>query len=340
MIFFSWLFCPLWRCFFLPRRFLKSSFSRRKRRIFSTHEEKLDPSVLSQMFNINTSEERSWVLLCSVLVSSPSHPSLSRSSLSFLYLFSPSHPHRSFHLPVSFFPPFLSSLLVSFPLSSCLFPPSHVSPPLLSPRLPASSSIMHHHCLLVIGALLSLAVPLLVAMETCPATGMPGMPGLYLCVHAVHVVYLLLLLLFVYTSLHPQVSLGCPAKTVVTERKERKDAQVSDTHVDQSCWGSETPYWSIQRLFGHKPNCPAVVFMEIIKSVEFAQCALSVCPYCPLLKTFQNGLILLLRFIFTWIKCSTRTKHPVWFQLLFFTHCLISRFPLYHQLFNKEGKAA
>ncbi|XP_042366026.1 complement C1q subcomponent subunit C-like [Plectropomus leopardus] len=31
---------------------------------------------------------------------------------------------------------------------------------------------------LVIGALLSLATPLLVAMETCPATGMPGMPGI------------------------------------------------------------------------------------------------------------------------------------------------------------------
>ncbi|XP_069568793.1 complement C1q subcomponent subunit C-like [Brachyistius frenatus] len=31
---------------------------------------------------------------------------------------------------------------------------------------------------LAIGALLSLAVPLLVAMETCPASGMPGMPGI------------------------------------------------------------------------------------------------------------------------------------------------------------------
>lgn len=44
----------------------------------------------------------------------------------------------------------------------------------------------------------------------------------------------MLLLLFVYMSLHPQVFLGCPAKTVVTERKERKDAQVSDTHVVNS----------------------------------------------------------------------------------------------------------
>lgn len=37
---------------------------------------------------------------------------------------------------------------------------------------------MLHRCFLVIGALLSLATPLLVAMETCPATGMPGMPGI------------------------------------------------------------------------------------------------------------------------------------------------------------------
>lgn len=37
---------------------------------------------------------------------------------------------------------------------------------------------MLHQCFLVIGALLSLAIPLLVAMETCPATGIPGMPGL------------------------------------------------------------------------------------------------------------------------------------------------------------------
>ncbi|KAM9361939.1 LOW QUALITY PROTEIN: complement C1q subcomponent subunit C [Symphorus nematophorus] len=37
---------------------------------------------------------------------------------------------------------------------------------------------MVHHCFLVFGALLSLAVPLLVAMETCPASGMPGMPGI------------------------------------------------------------------------------------------------------------------------------------------------------------------
>ncbi|XP_070758635.1 complement C1q subcomponent subunit C-like [Enoplosus armatus] len=37
---------------------------------------------------------------------------------------------------------------------------------------------MLHRCFLVIGALLSLATSLLVAMETCPATGMPGMPGI------------------------------------------------------------------------------------------------------------------------------------------------------------------
>nr|XP_020466756.1 complement C1q subcomponent subunit C-like [Monopterus albus]XP_020466757.1 complement C1q subcomponent subunit C-like [Monopterus albus] len=36
---------------------------------------------------------------------------------------------------------------------------------------------MLHHCFLV-GALLSLAVSLLVAMETCPGTGMPGLPGI------------------------------------------------------------------------------------------------------------------------------------------------------------------
>ncbi|KAF7651351.1 hypothetical protein LDENG_00112150 [Lucifuga dentata] len=38
--------------------------------------------------------------------------------------------------------------------------------------------IMFQHYLLVIGALLSLVVPLLVAMETCPVTGMPGIPGI------------------------------------------------------------------------------------------------------------------------------------------------------------------
>lgn len=37
---------------------------------------------------------------------------------------------------------------------------------------------MLHRCFLVIGALLSLAVSLLVAQETCPATQMPGMPGI------------------------------------------------------------------------------------------------------------------------------------------------------------------
>lgn len=37
---------------------------------------------------------------------------------------------------------------------------------------------MLHRCFLVIGALLLLATPLVVAMETCPATGMPGMPGI------------------------------------------------------------------------------------------------------------------------------------------------------------------
>ncbi|KAK2915477.1 complement C1q subcomponent subunit C [Channa argus] len=39
-------------------------------------------------------------------------------------------------------------------------------------------SIMLHRWFLMILALLSLAVPLLVAMETCPATGMPGIPGI------------------------------------------------------------------------------------------------------------------------------------------------------------------
>ncbi|XP_040014567.1 complement C1q subcomponent subunit C-like [Xiphias gladius] len=37
---------------------------------------------------------------------------------------------------------------------------------------------MLHHFFLVIGALVSLAVPLLVAIETCPATGIPGIPGM------------------------------------------------------------------------------------------------------------------------------------------------------------------
>ncbi|KAM9758444.1 complement C1q subcomponent subunit C-like [Menidia menidia] len=37
---------------------------------------------------------------------------------------------------------------------------------------------MLHRCFLVTGALLSLAAPLLVAMETCPSTGMPGIPGI------------------------------------------------------------------------------------------------------------------------------------------------------------------
>ncbi|XP_050930557.1 LOW QUALITY PROTEIN: collagen alpha-5(IV) chain-like [Lates calcarifer] len=37
---------------------------------------------------------------------------------------------------------------------------------------------MLHHFVLVIGALLSLATPMLVAMETCPAAGIPGIPGM------------------------------------------------------------------------------------------------------------------------------------------------------------------
>ncbi|XP_078103761.1 complement C1q subcomponent subunit C [Sander vitreus] len=37
---------------------------------------------------------------------------------------------------------------------------------------------MPHRYFLTIGALLLLATPLLVAMESCPATGMPGMPGI------------------------------------------------------------------------------------------------------------------------------------------------------------------
>lgn len=37
---------------------------------------------------------------------------------------------------------------------------------------------MLHRCFLVIGALLLLATPLVVTMESCPATGMPGMPGI------------------------------------------------------------------------------------------------------------------------------------------------------------------
>ncbi|KAM3621789.1 uncharacterized protein V6R79_016029 [Siganus canaliculatus] len=37
---------------------------------------------------------------------------------------------------------------------------------------------MSYHCFLVVAFLLSLAFPQLVAMETCPATGMPGIPGI------------------------------------------------------------------------------------------------------------------------------------------------------------------
>ncbi|KAM4588213.1 complement C1q subcomponent subunit C-like [Odontesthes bonariensis] len=37
--------------------------------------------------------------------------------------------------------------------------------------------MLHPH-FLVMGALLLLAIPLLVAMDTCPATGMPGIPGI------------------------------------------------------------------------------------------------------------------------------------------------------------------
>ncbi|XP_022597892.1 complement C1q subcomponent subunit C-like [Seriola dumerili] len=37
---------------------------------------------------------------------------------------------------------------------------------------------MLHHFFLVIGALISLAAPLLASMESCPATGMPGIPGM------------------------------------------------------------------------------------------------------------------------------------------------------------------
>lgn len=44
---------------------------------------------------------------------------------------------------------------------------------------------MLHHCFLIIGALLSLAISGLIAMETCPATGMPGMPGECIFVHMI-----------------------------------------------------------------------------------------------------------------------------------------------------------
>ncbi|KAG7226656.1 hypothetical protein INR49_001826 [Caranx melampygus] len=37
---------------------------------------------------------------------------------------------------------------------------------------------MFHQFFLVIGALISLAVPVVVAMESCPARGMPGIPGM------------------------------------------------------------------------------------------------------------------------------------------------------------------
>lgn len=48
---------------------------------------------------------------------------------------------------------------------------------LSSPLLPVRFFIMLHHCFLVLGALLSFTITPLVAVETCPATGMPGMPG-------------------------------------------------------------------------------------------------------------------------------------------------------------------
>lgn len=41
-----------------------------------------------------------------------------------------------------------------------------------------SSSIMLRECSLVIWALLSFAIPVLVAIESCPASGIPGMPGM------------------------------------------------------------------------------------------------------------------------------------------------------------------
>lgn len=73
---------------------------------------------------------------------------------------------------------------------------------------------------LLTGALLSLAGPLLVAMETCPA--MPGMPGLYGlpirvdCLWGVSVMFCVV----------PQVFLDFRVETAAMGRQEKKEIQV------------------------------------------------------------------------------------------------------------------
>lgn len=92
---------------------------------------------------------------------------------------------------------------------------------------------MLHHCFLLIGAVLSLSITLLAAFESCPASGVPGIPGMHVyiyiymnCINAALSVFALL----VYKSFCSQVYPGCLVKMVETERKEKKDSQVSSTH--------------------------------------------------------------------------------------------------------------
>lgn len=114
---------------------------------------------------------------------------------------------------------------------------------LISPFLVLRCSIMlQHNWFLVICALLSLAVPVLVAAETCPA-GMPGMPGMFMHVCIPVFMYLYIcFVLFVYLSFHPQVFPGCLAGTVVTVREDRRDSQVSNAHWTVKHRVIE-PYW-------------------------------------------------------------------------------------------------
>lgn len=90
---------------------------------------------------------------------------------------------------------------------------------------------MLHHCFLVIGALLSLTVPPLVAVETCPATGMPGMPGMSFMHVQVDVRLFCICFVLVYIYLYHQVFLGCRGEMVVMEGKDRKENQVSNTQL-------------------------------------------------------------------------------------------------------------
>lgn len=106
--------------------------------------------------------------------------------------------------------PFLSSFLSS--LHPHLLVSSHIS---LSLHLPVRVSIMLIRSSIVIGTLLSLAIPLLVAMETCPATGMPGMPGMYMgvCLHVYTWLCIFFWFCFVCLSLFPPSGIpGIPGR--------------------------------------------------------------------------------------------------------------------------------